>query len=55
MCVYDVIGGIHKYIEKFPDGHFRGKLYVFDNRGVMSTNEDVLGYCRFCGAAYGMY
>ena len=44
--VYQLKGGIHKYIEKFPEGHFRGKLFVFDDRYSIQSNHDVLsGNC----------
>ena len=41
-------GGIHRYIEKYPDGHFRGKNYVFDGRIAVAANDDVLGSCLHC-------
>jgi UPF0176 protein len=41
-------GGIHRYIEKYPDGHFRGKNYVFDQRIAVAANNDVLGTCHHC-------
>ena len=44
-----------RYLERFPDGQFRGKLYVFDGRGAVSTNHDVLGSCFYCGRAYDQY
>jgi len=40
--VYQLKGGIHKYIEKYPDGYFRGKLFVFDDRYHITANDDVL-------------
>ena len=40
--VYQLSGGIHKYLEKYPDGHFRGKLYVFDERKTIYTSEQIL-------------
>lgn len=46
--VMHVQGGIHRYIEKFPDGHFRGKNYVFDNRITVRANQDVLSNCLNC-------
>ncbi len=50
--VYQLEGGIVKYLEKFPDGYFVGKNFVFDDR--MTTNGDtksgqaVLGKCEHC-------
>ncbi|KNC83266.1 hypothetical protein SARC_04482 [Sphaeroforma arctica JP610] len=36
--VVQLDGGIHRYMEKYPTGHFKGKLFVFDNRQtVIST------------------
>lgn len=46
--VYQVKGGIHRYIEQYPDGHFRGKNYVFDKRITVKVNDDVLGSCYLC-------
>jgi predicted sulfurtransferase len=46
--VYQLEGGIHRYIEQFPDGHFRGKNYVFDGRIAVKANDDILGTCHIC-------
>lgn len=46
--VYQLEGGIHRYIEQFPDGHFRGKNYVFDNRITVRANNDILSNCLNC-------
>ncbi len=46
--VYQINGGIHRYIEQYPDGFFRGKNFVFDDRMAVGTNNDVLGRCDFC-------
>ncbi len=52
-------GGIVKYLEKYPDGHFIGKNFVFDGR--MTTNGDtvsgkqVLAKCEHCGAPCDEY
>lgn len=40
--VYQLKGGIHKYLEQFPDGFYRGKLFVFDERYSISFNSDVI-------------
>jgi len=53
--VYQIEGGIHRYIEKFPDGHFRGSNYVFDARIAQRVNEDVLGNCDLCNVACDYY
>lgn len=50
--VYQLEGGIVKYLEKFPDGYFVGKNFVFDDRMTTNTDtksgEHVLGKCDHC-------
>lgn len=46
--VYQMEGGIHRYVEKYPDGFFRGKNYVFDGRISVKINDDILGSCAIC-------
>lgn len=46
--VYQIEGGIHRYAEQFPDGHFKGKNYVFDNRVAVKVTDDILGSCYGC-------
>lgn len=51
--VYQLHGGIHKYMEAYPNKHFKGKLYVFDDRVVMSYNSDspeheIVSKCEKC-------
>ena len=46
--VYHIKGGIHSYTEAFPDGHFRGKNYVFDARITQKITDDILGTCDHC-------
>lgn len=41
-------GGIHRYVEQYPDGFFRGKNYVFDGRIAVKVNDDILGSCTLC-------
>uniref|UniRef100_A0A8C5M3M2 Thiosulfate sulfurtransferase/rhodanese-like domain-containing protein 2 n=1 Tax=Leptobrachium leishanense TaxID=445787 RepID=A0A8C5M3M2_9ANUR len=53
--VYQLKGGIHKYLERFPDGFFRGKLFVFDGRYTISSNSDIISNCRYCGIAWDKY
>ncbi|KXK26068.1 MAG: Thiosulfate sulfurtransferase GlpE [candidate division WS6 bacterium OLB20] len=52
--VYQLYGGMHTYIEKYPNSHFLGKLYVFDGRVVWGINTDdedheVISHCDKCG------
>lgn len=57
--VYQLEGGIVKYLEKYPDGHFVGKNFVFDDRMVTNTDtksgEKVLGKCAHCQQASDRY
>ncbi|XP_070543398.1 thiosulfate sulfurtransferase/rhodanese-like domain-containing protein 2 [Ptychodera flava] len=53
--VLQLKGGIHKYIEKYPNGYFRGKLFVFDERFAMPANSDVISECTYCRAAWDSY
>lgn len=46
--VYQIQGGIHRYVEQFPEGYFRGKNYVFDKRLALKVNDDVLSNCFIC-------
>lgn len=46
--VYQISGGIHRYIEQFPNGFFRGKNYVFDGRVAVRVNDDILTTCDWC-------
>jgi len=53
--VYQVEGGIHRYVEQYPDGYFRGKNYVFDGRVAVRVNNDILGSCALCATPYDDY
>lgn len=53
--VYQMKGGIHRYIEQYPDGFFRGKNYVFDNRIAIKSNNDVLSNCERCNTPWDDY
>ena len=48
--VYQLKDGIVTYMEKYPNGYFKGKLYVFDKRLVMGFNDnaEVVGKCDKC-------
>jgi predicted sulfurtransferase len=46
--VSQILGGIHRYVEEFPDGHFRGKNYVFDDRLAITVNNDIVANCDLC-------
>ncbi|OMO86291.1 hypothetical protein CCACVL1_09688 [Corchorus capsularis] len=55
--VFQLFGGIQRYLEQFPDGgFFRGKNFVFDPRiSVGSSDTNILGACLICGASYDDY
>ncbi len=53
--VYHIKGGIHRYVEQFPNGFFRGKNYVFDGRTAVKVTDDILGNCYICHAACDDY
>lgn len=58
--VHQLEGGIHRYIEKYPEGHYKGALYVFDGRMTIDMAENaedrgVIGDCSFCGADTEQY
>ena len=51
--VYQLQNGIVTYMEKYPNEHFKGKLYVFDGRVTMGFNIDsdqheIIGACEKC-------
>eukprot|EP01134_Creolimax_fragrantissima_P007875 CFRG7875T1 len=67
--VVQLDGGIHRYIEEYPNGFYKGKLYVFDNRGaivakgldegtnIKNNNKtlEVIARCRECACGYDEY
>ncbi len=56
--VYQIEGGIYNYCNQFPDGHFKGTCFVFDDRmqigfeenGVQEEvpDEKIISHCDFC-------
>jgi len=51
--VYQLKDGIVTYMEKYPNQHFKGKLYVFDQRILIAFNPEdpahqVIGHCLRC-------
>ncbi|XP_003785203.2 thiosulfate sulfurtransferase/rhodanese-like domain-containing protein 2 isoform X1 [Otolemur garnettii] len=53
--VFQLKGGIHKYLEEFPNGFYKGKLFVFDERYALSYNSDVVSECSYCGTQWDQY
>lgn len=50
--VYQLHGGIHRYMEKYPGEDFLGTLYTFDGRTTMDFGgkREIIGKCVHCGA-----
>ncbi|MEN9614314.1 MAG: hypothetical protein RLZZ347_621 [Candidatus Parcubacteria bacterium] len=58
--VYQIHGGMVRYLEKFPYGMFKGKLYVFDGRNAIGYGKGgegngVVGRCGRCLAPAERY
>lgn len=53
--VYQIEGGIQRYVEKFPQGFFRGKNYVFDGRIAVKVTDDILTSCDICAIPFDDY
>ncbi len=53
--LYQLKDGIHTYMEKYPNKHFKGSLFVFDNRMttpvVDVANREIVGRCVYCNKA----
>lgn len=50
--LYQLKDGIHTYMQKYPGKHFKGSLFVFDNRMttpvVDTPAREVVGKCVYC-------
>jgi UPF0176 protein len=55
--VYQLDGGMHSYMEKFPGKDFLGTLYTFDNRVVMDFGgeREVIAKCDKCSETSERY
>ncbi len=58
--VYQLDGGIQTYMEKYPNEHFLGKLYVFDKRLTLGFNTEdplhkIVGKCMHCSVSCDSY
>ncbi len=53
--VYQIEGGICRYVEQYPDGYFKGKNYVFDGRVAVPVTQDTLASCRSCAVPFDDY
>jgi UPF0176 protein len=55
--VFQLEGGIINYINQFPDSHFEGRCFVFDNRisipsGSKNTEISMCDYCHIPSSRY---
>lgn len=50
--LYQLKDGIHAYMQKYPNTHFKGSLFVFDNRMttpiVDAKGREIIARCAFC-------
>jgi UPF0176 protein len=55
--VYQLDGGMHSYMEKYPGKDFLGTLFTFDDRLVMDFGgeREVIGKCKRCGVSNEQY
>jgi len=55
--VYQLDGGIHTYMEKYPCKDFLGTLYTFDNRLTMNFGgeREIIGTCYLCNEKTEQY
>ncbi|KAK7278029.1 hypothetical protein RJT34_23050 [Clitoria ternatea] len=55
--VFQLFGGIQRYLEQFPDGgFFKGKNFVFDHRiSVGSSDTNIIGTCLVCHRSFDDY
>lgn len=55
--VYQLDGGMHSYMEKYPGKDFLGTLFTFDDRLVMDFGgeREVIGTCKRCGIKNEQY
>ena len=55
--VYQLEGGMHSYMEKYPGKNFLGTLFTFDDRLVMDFGgeREVIGTCKRCSTKNEQY
>jgi UPF0176 protein len=55
--VYQLHGGMHRYMEKYPGKDFQGALYTFDGRVTMhfGGEREIVGRCTHCHAPSEAY
>lgn len=55
--VFQLEGGIINYINKYPDKHFEGRCFVFDNRMSIPSGQksEEINLCELCHASSNNY
>lgn len=57
--LYQLKDGIHTYMKEYPGEHFKGSLFVFDNRlttdVVENPQKEIIGKCLFCESTTETY
>lgn len=57
--IYQLKDGIHTYMKEYPGSHFKGTLFVFDNRMTtdvaLTGTKEIIGKCVFCEVATERY
>ncbi len=55
--VYQLDGGMHTYMEKYPEGYFKGTLFTFDDRMTMDFGgkREIVGKCKLCNSTTESY
>jgi UPF0176 protein len=50
--LFQLKDGIHTYMQQYPAAHFKGSLFVFDNRMTTEVKEaekrEIIGRCAYC-------
>lgn len=50
--LYQLKDGIHTYMQQYPTSHFKGSLFVFDNRMttpvVEGVDREIISKCSYC-------
>lgn len=50
--LYQLKDGIHSYMQRYPAAHFKGSLFVFDNRMTTevakTSRREIIGKCYYC-------
>jgi len=53
--VYQLEGGIINYVNQFPNTHYEGSCYVFDDRKVSDVSSTIISKCNICDEKTSSY